>query len=136
MSTAGQPISQDLRTPPHADSQVDVFDRADLFDRCLGNEAFAGKIVRKYLDRFPGDLEELKQAVDSEEQLEKCAHRLKGAAASVGARRLEGLLTRIESRQASDLPTSLGELESEWRQFFEVADRFLAGTDDPQAQGN
>lgn len=105
----------------------EVFDSADLVARCLGNIAFAERVLAKFNSRFELDLAELEQAIQTQdgEGIARVAHRLKGAAANVAAGSLRAHAAGIEkAARAGDLPpisAQVDELRSQWRVFASCA---------------
>ena len=83
------------------DDSSAVIDRPSLLKRCLGKPELADKLLVKLHARLGTDLYEIKLAVDAGdcEQIARCAHRLKGAAANLSAEPL---------RTAAADPESLG----------------------------
>jgi HPt (histidine-containing phosphotransfer) domain-containing protein len=106
----------------------------ELVDRCMGNLDFAERILRKYQDRFPEDVEQLRRLAESGDatQLAATAHRLKGAAANIGAPRLTAAFAEIESlgrnNELAQIPTHLQRLQPEWDQFQDGVADVLART--------
>lgn len=76
---------------------VDVLDHNDLLKRCMGNRQFALRIVEAFERQLVADLDELDQAVATEDAAEIAviAHRIKGACSNVSARRLQQLALRL-----------------------------------------
>jgi HPt (histidine-containing phosphotransfer) domain-containing protein len=83
-----------LAAPP----TLDTMDWGELSARCLGNAA----LIRRVVDAFHQCLDqELQQLYDASQrrddvQLAHVAHRLKGSAANLGARRIEREAAEIE----------------------------------------
>jgi HPt (histidine-containing phosphotransfer) domain-containing protein len=109
------------------DQGTRVFDREELVTRCLGNLAFAERILAKFQSRVDVDITELEQAVLAEdvEAVARVAHRLKGASASAAAYRLQERAARLEqsARQSSlaEIPAQFAQLRCEWSRFVESA---------------
>ncbi|HEV3302641.1 MAG TPA: response regulator [Planctomycetaceae bacterium] len=76
-----------------------VIDRPSLLKRCLGKPELADKLLVKLHARLGTDLYEIKLAVDAGdcEQIARCAHRLKGAAANLSAEPLRTAAADLES---------------------------------------
>jgi len=95
----------------------------ELVERCMGNVSLAMRL----LEESPGYLvEDFKHLVESGEdadprEVATLAHRLKGAAANVGAHQLSDVLARIERQGRSgewpSVPDPRNELESEWNRY-------------------
>jgi HPt (histidine-containing phosphotransfer) domain-containing protein len=104
-----------------------VFDREDLLARCLGKLEFAERVLAKFTSRFDLDLDQLEQALRSEdpETIAHVAHRLKGASANVGAGRLREKAAEIEESARRgclvEIPKRMEELRCEWHRFAESA---------------
>lgn len=102
-----------------------VFDREDLLARCLGKLDLAERVLAKFHLRFELDLDELEQAMRSEdlESLARVAHRLKGASANVAAVRLRVKAAGIEELARRGCLQEISEymegLRSEWARFAE-----------------
>lgn len=100
------------------DSRVIQYD--ELLERCMGNQAFAQRVLDRFRERFADDLEELERQLNSGDamQASKLAHRLKGAAANVSAESLSQLAADIEacSRQGQleQAESPLRELLDSW----------------------
>jgi signal transduction histidine kinase/CheY-like chemotaxis protein/HPt (histidine-containing phosphotransfer) domain-containing protein len=96
-STASEESSE---TPfdASADSST-VIDRPSLLKRCLGKTELADKLLVKLHARLGTDLYEIKQVIDAGdcEQLARCAHRLKGAAANLSAEPLRAVAAELEA---------------------------------------
>lgn len=99
----------------------------ELVDRCLGNLDFVDRVLTRFQTQFDGDFKRLQdacQAADSNE-VARVAHLLKGSAASVSARTLQQVASRIEnlgrSAQLDDISGHLDTLESEWSRFVDHA---------------
>ena len=96
-----------------------VFDRAGLMERLLEDQELVEFMVKGFLEDLPGKLEALKEAVRAREggQVERLAHNLKGAAATVGAEALRraafALEEAVQGKGGGDLLKVLGELEKE-----------------------
>jgi signal transduction histidine kinase/CheY-like chemotaxis protein/HPt (histidine-containing phosphotransfer) domain-containing protein len=75
-----------------------VIDRPSLLKRCLGKPELADKLLVKLHARLGTDLYEIKLAMDAGdcEQIARCAHRLKGAAANLSAEPLRAASADLE----------------------------------------
>lgn len=73
-------------------------DYYQLLERCLGNVAFAERILAKFIQKFAEDLERLETSASAgdAEAATLVAHRLKGSAANVAAAELAWRLSEIE----------------------------------------
>jgi len=74
-----------------------IFDEAGLLKRLQGNETLARKIAKLFVDKAPRYLAALQEHLDAGDQLgvQHQAHRLKGAAATLGADRFAALAAEI-----------------------------------------
>jgi CheY-like chemotaxis protein/HPt (histidine-containing phosphotransfer) domain-containing protein len=81
------------------DDSSTVIDRPSLLKRCLGKPELADKLLVKLHARLGTDLYEIKLALDAGdcEQIARCAHRLKGAAANLSAEPLRTASADLES---------------------------------------
>ncbi len=87
-------------------SEKDVFDRAGLLDRLMGDEKLANEILGEFMEDVPRKFTALKEALDkSDAPSVQCeAHTLKGAAANVGALALQEVANQIEvAGEAGDM---------------------------------
>jgi signal transduction histidine kinase/CheY-like chemotaxis protein/HPt (histidine-containing phosphotransfer) domain-containing protein len=102
-----------------------VIDRPSLLKRCLGKPDLADKLLAKLHARLGTDLNEIKAAVDAgdSEQLSRCAHRLKGAAANLSAEPLRAVSAELEALgRSGDIVTArdtLARLKYEGRRFLQ-----------------
>jgi HPt (histidine-containing phosphotransfer) domain-containing protein len=121
----GNPREGAVNTATLAAAPPAALDAKGLVDRCLGNLEFVETVLRKYQERFPQDVSQLRSIAASGDasQLVKTAHRLKGAAVTVGATGLSTVLAEIEAlgraNQLPQLPECLDRLEPEWQRFRE-----------------
>ena len=81
----------------HEDA-IPVFDRAALLDRVMDDEEIARVVIAGFLGDIPGQIEQLKgyAAAGDTQQVEQQAHRIKGAAATVGGEALSALAAALE----------------------------------------
>jgi HPt (histidine-containing phosphotransfer) domain-containing protein len=86
-----------------AENFATVFDRAALLDRVMGDADLAALVVSTFLDDMPRQLLILAKAleVDDIEAAGDQAHRIKGAAASVGGEAMSAVAAVIESAARS-----------------------------------
>jgi HPt (histidine-containing phosphotransfer) domain-containing protein len=97
--------------------------------RCAGDEALAANVVTRFLARSPAEIEELAGAMEAGDidSVVRLAHRLKGAAATLGAEPLRAQAARIEMMgrdgDISEAGTALGGLRRE----FEGLVRYAGG---------
>jgi PAS domain S-box-containing protein len=76
---------------PAERSAAAVFDRDEFMNRVMGDAELAETLTRTFLDDLPLQLEKLEAAAAENDarQSEQLAHRIKGAAANMGAKALE-----------------------------------------------
>jgi CheY-like chemotaxis protein/HPt (histidine-containing phosphotransfer) domain-containing protein len=74
------------------------FDYASLLARLLGEEDMVPEIVPMFLDALPRQMDQLRLQVEAGDAVatERCAHTIKGAAATMGAERLRALALDME----------------------------------------
>ena len=101
----------------------------DLVERCMGNLDLAIRLLDQSQTHLGQDLTMLRQcdAADNQNEVTRLAHRLKGAAATLGAYELSDVFARIEQHgsngETAKAPVSPLELETQWARFIEcVAD--------------
>ena len=108
---------------------VPVIRFEDLVERCMGNLELAMQLLDKSPSYLVDDVTMLQQCDEHEDPHEvvRLAHRLKGAAANVGAYELSDVFARIEQHgrtgNPAATPEALEEVETEWS-------RFVAGVAD------
>ena len=99
--------SQQEETTVHDIKPVkDIFDRAALLDRFMGDEDFAKEIMNDFLEEVPRQITVLVEAMDNGDSsmISHQAHTLKGIASSVSALMLQETAARIEvAGEAGDL---------------------------------
>jgi HPt (histidine-containing phosphotransfer) domain-containing protein len=96
------------------------FELEELLARCVGNVKFAHRVLSRFAGCFGEDLgrvEEHLQA-NSYDEAARVVHTMRGAAASVGAHRLEEQLAFLEglarARESAELPSQLAMVREEW----------------------
>lgn len=82
-------------SPPSA---LPVYDRQDFLTRLAGDEALAAELIATFLNDAARRSAEIAQAAAANdwEQLRRAAHTVKGAAASVAARRIAAVAAELE----------------------------------------
>lgn len=78
-----------------------ILDLKHLQEFTGGDDAFRAEMLALFLERYPGYISELEAA--SLENWRACAHKLKGAARSIGAWQLASYMERLE-KMASPPP--------------------------------
>jgi HPt (histidine-containing phosphotransfer) domain-containing protein len=91
----------------HADSQSDVINRDELVDRMMGSIQMAERMLAKFLAASDAECDELESIVriGDAEELIRLAHRHKGTAKTMSARRVAAAAARLEQGAARE-PTS------------------------------
>ena len=99
----------------------------------MGNIDLVQRVLEKFQERLPSELAELEKllACHDVEQIAYVAHRIKGTSATISAQGLRQAAAEIEdlgrAQQASEIPTALEHLRSQWRRFLAcVPAMFLA----------
>jgi CheY-like chemotaxis protein/HPt (histidine-containing phosphotransfer) domain-containing protein len=114
------PVSQEAQTEDGGEAPA--LDRRLVSDYFGGDQAATGDFLKLYLKTMQGDCDHLCKAIAQQDREASAllAHRMKGAALSVGAERLARVATAIESSAATgDWPAigqSMAELLSATRQ--------------------
>jgi len=82
--------------PPSQAAQI--FDRAGMQERLMGNEKLAEEVLRIFLDETPLQIQTLKELLDRGDAVEcgRFAHSIKGAASNVGGERLREVAFKME----------------------------------------
>lgn len=69
---------------------------ADLLRRCMGKVDFATRMLGRFEETFAAQVEELRGvAIEDADEVARLAHRMKGAAANIGADRLAARLSTL-----------------------------------------
>jgi CheY-like chemotaxis protein/HPt (histidine-containing phosphotransfer) domain-containing protein len=127
---------QDSSLPEEAtDSDIgpvqNIFDKASLLDRLMGDEELANEILGGFLEDVPRKFAALKEALDNKDapSVLREAHTLKGASADVGGKALLETAFEIEKAgEAGDLETvkaCLPELELQFERLKEAMNRTM-----------
>jgi two-component system sensor histidine kinase/response regulator len=111
--------------------EQNIFDKADLLDRLMGDEELAKQILGEFLEDVPRKFVALKQALDNGDapSVQHQAHSIKGESANVGGNALRQTAFEIEKAgKAGDLVTvkaRLTELEAQFDQLKEAMHRMM-----------
>ena len=91
-------VSQPDKTIQETKPVEEVFEKADLIDRLMGDEELAKEILEGFMEDVPLKVAALKKAIDDSdaESVRQEAHSLKGASANVGAPVLREVAYQIE----------------------------------------
>jgi len=109
----------------------DIFDKASLLDRLMGDEELANEILGGFLEDVPRKFAALKEALDKRDapSVLREAHTLKGASADVGGKALLETAFEIErAGEAGDLETvkaCMPELEAQFERLKETMNRTM-----------
>ena len=91
------------------------FNHQELLERCMGKHERVAKLCRKFAERLPEDVEELKRfhhAGDAE-GLARAAHRIKGTAANLSAEEIRDAICRLEeTARGGDLSDAMSLIEA------------------------
>lgn len=104
-------------------TDVALVDYPDLIARCMGNLAFAEKILGRFEQRFDEDLILLEKELNERdaEGIARVAHKLRGASANVSANGLGDIFARLErlgrTEQFREVSECMDELRSVWPRF-------------------
>jgi CheY-like chemotaxis protein len=124
------PAAQTADTSKAAPAEAVIFDREGLMKRIMGDESLAGRLMNVFLADMPVQIEKLKAAIVEGDSLlaGQQAHRIKGAAATLGGMALQGVAFSMErAGKAGDLEalrTLLPELQ---KRFVELKDALENG---------
>ena len=118
------PEAEPLPDEQQQAEQLPVFDRSGVLERMGDDRAFLQQLLSLFFSTVAGLIDELEQELqqpDNREQVHRCAHSIKGAAANVGAERLNRLALLVEqAADAEDFETvqaQLPQLRAEYAQF-------------------
>lgn len=77
---------------------ITVIDEEELLKRCMGNKPFAARILIAFQNQLTSDLDELDNAIESEDydRISAIAHRIKGSSSNVSALRLNQVAAALE----------------------------------------
>jgi CheY-like chemotaxis protein len=95
-----------LAPSPTDEGQAVVFDRTGVLSRLEGDNELAQIVFQVFLDDIPGQIQALKDLVESGDAsgIARQAHAIRGASASVGGERLRKLASEMEkAADAGDL---------------------------------
>ena len=106
-------------TQQHAgykDKQLQHFDQQSFINRMMGDKDLANMIVKGFLDEMPSQLQQLAEYMHDQqiEEIEKQAHKIKGAAANLSALQMQSCASDLEkaaqAQEIEKLPTLITEL--------------------------
>ena len=108
-----------------------IFDKASLLDRLMGDEELANEILAGFLEDVPRKFSALKEALDKRDvsSVLREAHTLRGASADVGGKAMHEKAFEIEKAvEAGDLETvkaCMPELETQFERLKEAMNRTM-----------
>jgi len=98
----------------------DVMDVDALIERCMGNIDFVMRVLDRFQQRFPEELDELEEAASlrDAQRIAMLAHRIKGESATASASKMQQTLDEIEemslSGRVEEIPVRIKQLRGEW----------------------
>lgn len=101
-------------------SNTEIFDRKDLLGRLMGDQAMARRILIGFLDELPRQIQALRDFLNEGDILsvERQAHSIKGASATVGGEALRSMAFKMEKAAKSEdlnaLQGYMAEIESQF----------------------
>ena len=117
---------------------AEVLNLERLRARCVGNITLVQRVLEKFRQRFPHDLDELERALETRdaEEAARIAHRIKGSAANISAGCIQRAATEIEdlsredrSTDASTMCVQTDRLHREWENFLEHTSALFSAGD-------
>ncbi|HCS51902.1 MAG TPA: hypothetical protein DIW81_09965 [Planctomycetaceae bacterium] len=99
VESINEPNVETLLTEVESELDEEAIDWPTLIERCGGNDEIAYKVLKKFHDRLPTDLEELEQAIDSRDWANsgRIVHTLKGSAGNVSAIEVSEAALKLET---------------------------------------
>jgi len=122
---------QEGTTVSNKEPVQNIFDRAGLLDRLMGDEALANEILGDFLEDVPRNVTALKEALDNGDapSVQLRAHTIKGQSANVGGEALCETAFEIEKAgKTGDLETvkaRVTELEAQFDRLKEAVNRTM-----------
>ena len=116
-------------SPPPPEAQV--FDRADLLERLMGDEALVRLITTGFLKDIPGQIEVLRGYLETGDAtgVRRQAHTIKGASANVSGQALGALAADMElAAHSGDLvaiKSRMAELQTQFARLKEAMTKAL-----------
>lgn len=105
---------------------AEVLNWDGLCKRCMDNITLVQRVLEKFQQRFPEDLDELEEALETHdaEKASRVAHRIKGSAANISAGHIQRAATEIEDLSRAERTTDAAtmcvrtdRLRNEWESF-------------------
>ncbi|MBW1957585.1 MAG: response regulator [Deltaproteobacteria bacterium] len=122
---------QEETTGSNKEPVQNIFDRAGLLDRLMGDEALANEILGEFLEDVPRNVTALKEALDNGDapSIQLRAHTIKGQSANVGGEALCETAFEIEKAgESGDLETvkaRMTELEAQFDRLKKAMNRTM-----------
>jgi HPt (histidine-containing phosphotransfer) domain-containing protein len=126
--TCGLIIMDAVRTIPRGQpirdqSNTEVLDLQGLCDRCLGNLELVQRVLGRFEQRLPEELDELQRelALGDAAKVALIAHRIRGSASNVSAAGLQKAAAEIEDSsragRMTDAYSNLRRLREQWQRY-------------------
>jgi len=122
---------QEETTGSNKEPVQNIFDKAGLLDRLMGDEALANEILGEFLEDVPRNVTALKEALDNGDapSIQLRAHTIKGQSANVGGEALRETAFEIEKAgESGDLETvkaRMTELEAQFDRLRKAMNRTM-----------
>lgn len=96
----------------HLDPDRNIFDKTNLLERLMGDEALAVEVIEGFLKDIPSQISDLRSAMESGDLVlvRRKAHTIKGAAANIGAVALQSAACLIEEAAETSVSGKLASL--------------------------
>ncbi len=114
-SALGEPVEAKNKNPD--DRCAIAFD--DLLQRCMGNQDLMERLLQRFIPQLQGSVDVLRELQEGGEwgPIAQQAHKLKGMASNLSAKRLADLARELEAlareKQAGEVSTLIDEIECE-----------------------
>ncbi len=111
--------------PMRGSANPDVLDLRGLYDRCLGNLDLIERVLDKFEQRLPEELDELERTLELGDaaKIAVVAHRIKGSSSNVSAAALQQAAAEIEALsragRVGEIPARLPNLREQWQRYVE-----------------
>ena len=108
--------------------EEEVFNRAEMLDRMMGDENLLTEIIGSFLEEAPHRIAALKEALATQDAplVQREAHKLKGEAAEVSAAALRDVVVQVEKAGAAEELGEAASLIAKIDEQFEVLRKTLA----------
>ena len=104
-------------------SNIEVLDLQGLCDRCMGNLELVQRVLGRFEQRLPGELDELQRELELGDaaKIALIAHRIRGSASNVSAAGLQKAAAEIEDStragRMTDAYSNLRRLRDQWQRY-------------------